>query len=147
MSFATTVLGIAVHPLAQFSYAAHVPQPICRSQRPPIRYEGTLGQISSPIHSLYPADSAVLYISGDDCNSCLYIPNDGSSLTMGTMYYVRVRAYNALGGSEVVASSGSEDGSQIASVTPNQVRPKVQQKKRGCCPPLRRRRGELADTA
>lgn len=77
------------------------------------------------MHSLYPAESAVLYVSGDDCDSCLYIPNDGSFLTMGTVYYVRVRAYNALGGSEVVASGGSDDGSQITSVTPNQVRRNV----------------------
>lgn len=72
------------------------------------------------MHSLYPAESAVLYVSGADCDSCLYIPNDGTSLTMGTPYYVRVTAYNALGASEV--GSGSEDNSLVVAATPNQVR-------------------------
>lgn len=71
------------------------------------------------MHSLFPADSAVIYISGADCDSCLYIPNDGSTLTMGTPYYVRVMAYNAMGASEV--GSGSEDSSLVVAVTPNQV--------------------------
>lgn len=71
------------------------------------------------MHSLYPADSAVIYFSGADCDSCLYVPNDGSTLTMGTPYYVRVLAYNAMGASEV--GSGSEDSSLVVAVTPNQV--------------------------
>lgn len=71
------------------------------------------------MHSLFPADSAVIYISGADCDSCLYVPNDGSALTMGTPYYVRVMAYNAMGASEV--GSGSEDSSLVVAVTPNQV--------------------------
>lgn len=70
------------------------------------------------MHSLYPADSATLYISGADCVDCLYIPNDGSSLTLGTHYYVRVTAYNALGSSPV--GRGSDDKSVVA-VIPNQV--------------------------
>lgn len=70
------------------------------------------------MHSLYPADSAVLYISGADCDGCLYIPDDGSTMTMGTPYYVRVAAYNALGASS--AGTGSED-SGVSMVTPNQV--------------------------
>lgn len=82
-------------------------------------YEGTLGALSSPLHSLYPADSAVLYISGADCDSCLYVPEDGTPLTMGTPYYVRVTAFNAQGASEV--GSGSADVSLVAAVTPNQV--------------------------
>lgn len=82
-------------------------------------YTGTLTPLSSPMHSLYPADSSTLYISGADCVSCLYIPNDGSSLTMGTPYYVRVTAYNALGWSAV--ASGVDDTSGVATVTPNQV--------------------------
>ncbi|CAM9982839.1 unnamed protein product, partial [Ectocarpus sp. 12 AP-2014] len=84
-----------------------------------LSYVGTLGPISSPMHSLYPADSAVLYISGSDCESCLYIPNDGSSLTMGTPYYVRIAAYNALGASEI--GSGSDDSSLVVGVVPNQI--------------------------
>lgn len=75
--------------------------------------------ITSPMHSLHPADSAVLYVSGADCDSCLYVPGDGTSLTMGTPYYVRVTAYNAQGASEV--GSGSADSSLVAAVTPNQV--------------------------
>lgn len=75
--------------------------------------------LTSPMHSLHPADSAVLYISGADCDSCLYVPNDGTSLTMGTPYYLRVTAYNAQGASEV--GSGSGDASLVAAVTPNQV--------------------------
>ena len=71
------------------------------------------------MHSLFPASSAVLYISGADCDSCLYIPNDGSSLTMGTPYYVRVTAYNALGSS--VVGSGSGDDFGVVAATPNQV--------------------------
>lgn len=71
------------------------------------------------MHSLHPADSAVLYISGADCDSCLYVPNDGTSLTMGTPYYVRVTAYNAQGASAI--GSGSDDASLVAAVTPNQV--------------------------
>lgn len=71
------------------------------------------------MHSLFPASSAVLYVSGADCDSCLYIPNDGSSLTMGTPYYVRVTAYNALGSSAVGSSSG--DDSEVVTATPNQV--------------------------
>lgn len=69
--------------------------------------------------SLFPASSAVLYISGADCDSCLYIPNDGSSLTMGTPYYVRVTAYNAMGSSAVGSDSG--DDSEVVAATPNQV--------------------------
>lgn len=98
-----------------------IPQPhvITSSNARLISYDGTLGAISSPMHSLYPADSAVLYISGADCDNCLYVPNDGTSLTMGTPYYVRVTAYNAQGASAV--GSGSSDASLVAAVTPNQV--------------------------
>lgn len=70
------------------------------------------------MHSLYPEDSATIYISGADCDNCLYIPNDDSSLTMGTPYYVRVTAYNAQGSS--VVGSGS-DSDEVAAVIPNQI--------------------------
>lgn len=70
------------------------------------------------MHSLYPAESAVLYISGADCDGCLYIPGGGSAMTMGTPYYVRVTAYNALGGSS--AGFGS-DNSGVSTVIPNQA--------------------------
>lgn len=82
-------------------------------------YTSPLGLLSSPMHSLFPAETALLYISGADCDGCLYIPNDGSSLTMGTTYYVRVTAYNALGSSAVSGDSGDE--SEVVAATPNQV--------------------------
>lgn len=83
-------------------------------------YTGKLASLSSPMHSLFPASSAILYTSGADCNSCLYIPNDGSSLTMGTPYYVRVTAYNAMGSSAIGSSSG--DDSEVVTAVPNQVK-------------------------
>lgn len=70
------------------------------------------------MHLLYPADSAVLYIRGADCNGCLYIPDDGSTMTVGTPYYVRVTAYNALGASS--AGTGSDDPG-VSMMIPNQV--------------------------
>lgn len=81
-------------------------------------YNGTLAPLSSPMHSLYPESSATIYVSGADCDDCLYIPNDGSSLTMGTPYYVRVTAYNALGSSAV---GTGYDATEVATVTPNQI--------------------------
>ena len=75
------------------------------------------------MHSLFPADSAVLYISGADCDGCLYIPSDGSLLTLGTQYYVRVTAFNSLGSSAV--ASGSGDDSEVVAVIPNQVRSRL----------------------
>ncbi|CAM9134345.1 unnamed protein product [Discosporangium mesarthrocarpum] len=87
-----------------------------------ISYDGDLSVLSSPMHALFPSESAVLSIRGSDCNGCFYLPSsDGVSgtgtLTMGTPYYVRVSAYNSMGGSQL--PTGSDDG--VTAVTPNQV--------------------------